>query len=714
MKSSAIFALFFGFGLALTACTPPPSTRGVSLQDSQLNSSQVSSSVEDTEYPATSTPIEIEPKAVEAADSVSITDSGNVIKEIIPDTSTEPEPMVEVSQDLSSSDSDTYNGIPVGFTDTGHAYMGNLDAPVVIEEYSDYQCPFCARFAANTMSVMKENAIANGEAVIIFYDYPLDFHPQAEAAANAARCAGETSAAAYWAMHDALFEDVGAWSIRNPSPVFIGLGEPMNLNNDFENCVAENRYADAILADLTEGLSRGVTGTPSFFLNGEMLVGAQPIQVFDQAIAALAAGEPLPQEEAQVAPSPEDVEIPPFSMPPQVVLDENYAAIMGDPEAPILIVEFTDYQCPFCSRHSAETMPRIIADMVATGRVRYALKDFPLDSIHPDARLGAVAARCAGEQDFYWEMHDEIFANQAAWGQGGMPQEGISELFTSFATGLGLDTDAFSSCLTDGRYDDLIEANLQEGLAEQVTGTPAFFLDGYFISGAQPFEVFDLVISNIEVGTIEDLFRSSYEDQVARYREQLAQQQAQQAQPAPPTGPVEISIEGDPFVGDPDAPVTIIEFTDFQCPFCARHHSNTYPALISNYVDTGFVKYVFKQFPLSFHPEADEASEAARCANDQDAYLAMHDKLFETQQEWSSNPDFMNLFVTYATDIGLDTDTFAECLNSGKYTELVQAQLQEGFELGVSGTPTFFINGNIFVGAQPLQNFAQAIDSFNE
>ena len=144
------------------------------------------------------------------------------------------------------------------------------------------------------MAAMKQNAIANGEAVLIFFDYPLDFHPQAEAAANAARCAGESGAASYWAMHDALFEDVGSWSISDPSPIFISLGEPLNLSDDFANCVAENRYVEAVRADLADGLSRGVTGTPSFFLNGEMLVGAQPIQVFDQAIEALAAGGSLP------------------------------------------------------------------------------------------------------------------------------------------------------------------------------------------------------------------------------------------------------------------------------------------------------------------------------------------------------------------------------------------------------------------------------------
>ncbi|MEM8860643.1 MAG: DsbA family protein, partial [Chloroflexota bacterium] len=423
------------------------------------------------------------------------------------------------------------------------------------------------------------------------------------------------------------------------------------------------------------------------------------------------AGGELPQEEPQETVNLDEIEIPPFQLPEQVTFSDDFAGALGDPNAPIKIVEFTDYQCPFCGRHSAETMPRIIQELVDTGRVYYILKDFPLDSIHPDARQGSVAARCAGEQDLYWEMHDAIFVNQAAWGQGGVTPEIIDQVFMGFAQDLGMDSVAFETCLTDGRYDDAIEANYQEGVAEQISGTPSFFIGGYFLSGAQPFEVFDLVVSAVEDDTIEELFREAYDSQVEEYRRQVAAQQAQQQAPQPPAGPVEVSIEGDPFIGDEDAPITIIEFTDYQCPFCVRHFENTYPAIVSNYVETGIVKYVFKDFPLNFHPEADEASEAARCANDQDRFFDMHDVLFATQQEWSGNPDHMSLFIGYAEELGLEMESFADCLNSGKYTDLVQAQLEEGFALGVTGTPTFFINGNIFVGAQPIQSFGKAIEA---
>ncbi len=707
-QNKILIAVFSTLLLLITACstTPPETTQTQAQPEAEISTS-------DDRFPATSTPITIdEPEAVlgdeEANEMINEVESDDEVVVADGDTANSPgNGLTAVGVE------ETYKDLPVGFTADGNAYIGNIDAPVVIEEYSDYQCPFCARFAGTTLAEMKASgAIANGDAVLVFYDFPLDFHPQAPAAANAARCAGEAGPAAYWAMHDALFEDLGSWSINNPNEVLVSLGNGLGIElaDGYADCVAEMRYEDAIYNDFNIGRSKGVGSTPSFFLNGNPLIGAQPIAAFDRAIGALVAGEEIPSDEPQVQ-AVEELEIPPFEMPEPVILSDEAAGELGDPDAPILIVEFTDYQCPFCSRHSAETMPVIMQELIDTGRVRYQLKDFPLDQLHPDARQGATAARCAGEQDAYWEMHDALFENQAAWGQGGLTPSAIAETFVGFASTLGLDTGAFSTCLADGRYDDLIEANFQEGAAEQVQGTPAFFIGGYFISGAQPYEVFDLVVTNIEDGTLEDIFRESYEAQVEEYRRQLAAQQQQQQQPQLPTEPVEINTDGDLFLGDENAPVTIIEFTDYGCPFCGRHFENTYPFLKANYVDTGFVKYVFKDYPLSFHPEADEASEAAHCANDQDSFVEMHEVLFANQGQWSGNPEFMSLFVDYAVEIGLDETTFADCLNSGKYRELVQENIRQGQELGVTGTPTFFINGNAFVGAQPFQSFARAIDS---
>ncbi len=583
-------------------------------------------------------------------------------------------------------------GIPVGFTETGIPYRGSIDAPVILEEFSDFQCPFCSRFSEETLPTLLQDKIATGEVVLLYYDFPLtNIHPQAMAAHNAARCAGEQGAAAYWEMHDLLFADLRAWSNANPNEAFARLGDEAGLQSEpFMACLEEMRYQEKIEEDIAYGRSRGVGSTPSFFLNDQPLVGAQPLNVFEAAISRVQQGDSI-----AAAPEPQAPAIRPT---PATILADDVAASLGDPNAPITIVEYTDYQCPFCQRYTLETKPTVIQEMVESGRVYYQLKDFPLDNIHPEARGASVAARCAGEQDQYWEMHDLIFEQQSAWSGAGA---GAVDIFAAYAADLGLAIDAFQSCQASGRFDEVIQANLDEGLALGVRGTPSFFIAGFPVSGAQPYDLFEYAVGLAEEGTLADAYAPS------------EQQQQQQQAPPTPSGPVEVNI-GDSFsIGDPDAPVVIVEFTDFQCPFCARHTEQTFPQIKADYIDTGLVRYVFKDFPLTnIHPQAVLAAKAARCAGEQDAdaYLTMHGLLFANQQAWSGQSNASELFAGYATDAGLDGEAFAACLESGTHEAAVEADLEEGVRLGVTGTPAFFLNGQLLSGAQPFDVFAQVID----
>lgn len=579
-------------------------------------------------------------------------------------------------------------GIPVGFTAEGRPYRGDLNAPVTMEAFSDFQCPYCGRFSAETLPSLLENQIANGEVVMVYYDFPLTaIHPQAAAAANAARCAGENGAVAYWAMHDRLFAAINEWSNGQANEAFAGYAEELGFGGAaFTDCLAENRHAAAVEADVALGQSRGVSSTPTFFLNDQPLIGAYPLDYFNQAIAAVGAGQAIAAEPTA---APQGPAVAPT--PASIVLTD-IAAERGQPDAPVTIVEYTDYQCPYCQRHATETMPRLVSEMIDAGRVRYVVKDFPLDSIHPDARAAAVAARCAGEQDAYWPMHDALFARQAEWaGQG----DGAAAVFATLAADLGLDGDLFAACLTSGRHDAIIQANQDEGIALGVNGTPAFFINGFPVSGAQPFELFDYAVGLAEEGTLADAYTAP----------------AAEAAPTP-SGPVEIDTEGAYSVGAADAPVVLVEFTDYQCPFCSRHYLETYPQIKANYVDTGQVRYVFMDFPLSsIHPQAQIAAEAARCAGDQDAYVTMHDTLFSRQSEWIGREDAATLFRGFAAELGLDEAAFAACLDSRTHEAAVLADLDKGAALGVDGTPAFFLNGNFISGAQPYEVFQQAIEN---
>ncbi|MGD8627431.1 MAG: thioredoxin domain-containing protein [Anaerolineae bacterium] len=165
--------------------------------------------------------------------------------------------------------------------------------------------------------------------------------------------------------------------------------------------------------------------------------------------------------------------------------------------------------------------------------------------------------------------------------------------------------------------------------------------------------------------------------------------------------------------GDPDAPVTIVEYTDYQCGYCARHALQTVPQIQEIYIDTGKVRYVVKDFPLSFHANARPAAVAARCAGAQDAYWQMHDHLFEKQTQWAGldGAKLLETFASYADVLGLDVATFKACLSSGEFDEVIAANLDEGQQAGVQGTPSFLINGRLMVGAYPFAEFQERIEA---
>lgn len=169
---------------------------------------------------------------------------------------------------------------------------------------------------------------------------------------------------------------------------------------------------------------------------------------------------------------------------------------------------------------------------------------------------------------------------------------------------------------------------------------------------------------------------------------------------------VDIGVDDDSIKGDVDAPVTIIEFSDFECPFCTRFYENTLPQIIKEYVDTGKARFVYRDFPLGFHPNAQKAAEAAECAGEQGKYYEMHDKLFDDGVSGG-----VEGFKGYAADIGLDSVEFDECLDSGEMESEVKKDMADGQQAGVSGTPGFFINDVLVSGAQPFEAFEQIIEA---
>jgi len=187
--------------------------------------------------------------------------------------------------------------------------------------------------------------------------------------------------------------------------------------------------------------------------------------------------------------------------------------------------------------------------------------------------------------------------------------------------------------------------------------------------------------------------------------------QNQQATGQNNEGPVAVPLRSEaPVLGRSDAKVTIIEFSDFQCPYCQRFFNDTFGQLKSRYIDTGGVKFVFRNFPLSgLHQNAEKAAEAAECANRQGKFWQYHDLLFKNGQSDGTGLDTASL-KKYADELGLDQNKFNQCLDNGEAAEVINKDIADGGAVSISGTPIFFINGKELVGAQPFAAFEQAIE----
>ncbi|HYO52150.1 DsbA family protein [Archangium sp.] len=368
--------------------------------------------------------------------------------------------------------------------------------------------------------------------------------------------------------------------------------------------------------------------------------------------------------------------------------------VKGNADALVTLVEFSDYQCPFCSRADG-TVKQLQKDYGS--KLRVVMKQNPL-SFHPRARPAAMAALSAGEQGKYWEYHDKLFANAKALEDADLQK---------YAEELGLDMARWKADLTNPKLASLVDADQAMAGKLGASGTPAFFINGRFLSGAQPIDNFKALIDE-ELGKAEALTRSGtpasqvYAAILAKGVESAPRNNPQaEAPPAQAYRKVDVPADA-PAFGPKDAKVTIVEWSDFECPFCGRvgptlkQIKETYPK---------DVRVVFRHQPLSFHASAKGAAEASMAAHEQGKFWEYHDKLFANQRAL----DRASL-EKYAQELGLNVGQFKAALDSGKFRAKVEADSAAGTAVGANGTPTFFVNGREFVGAQPFDNFKKIIE----
>ena len=361
----------------------------------------------------------------------------------------------------------------------------------------------------------------------------------------------------------------------------------------------------------------------------------------------------------------------------------------------VTIVEFSDFQCPFCKR-SEPTVKGVLDKYGKDVSLVWMNQPLPF---HDHAMDAATAFQAAGRQgsDKAWKLHDKMYENNTA-----LTRADIEK----YAGEVGLNTGKFKKDWDDPKIKAEVDQDSKAGTAAGANGTPTFFINGREVVGAQPADAFEKVIDDeikkadelIKGGTpLKDVYKKRIEAAA------LAPAPSAPSAPAAPEGKQNIKLGDAPVKGPAGAKVTVVAFSDFQCPFCSRA-----VPVMKQIEDEykGKVKIAFKQLPLPFHDKAHLAAEAALAANEQGKFWQMHDKLFANQQAL----DRPNL-EKYAEELGLNMTKFKAALDSGKFKDKVDSDAKEGAAVGATGTPTFFINGTKVVGAQPFDAFKTVIDT---
>jgi protein-disulfide isomerase len=372
---------------------------------------------------------------------------------------------------------------------------------------------------------------------------------------------------------------------------------------------------------------------------------------------------------------------------------------LGPKTAPVTVVIFSDYQCPYCSR--VEPTLKQLREKYGE-KVRFVWKDLALD-FHKNALPAATAARAvymAKGNEAFWKFHDKAFSNQ---------QQLSDENYKAWAAELGVTGAQLDQLKTQAEA--RVKQNMTEAQKLGIQGTPNFMIDGEALTGAQPVDKFSATIdahlkkaAELKGRGIADA--NLYAEMVKSYFKaapEAGKGEEKEEQDDPTVWKVDIGDS--PVLGKATAPVTIVVFSDFQCPFCKRVE----PALKQareTYGDK--IRIVWKDQPLPFHNRAIPAAMVAREARKEkgDAgFWAAHDKLFDGAPKLEDAD-----LLAYAKDLGLDVAKVEDAIKTSKWKPEMQKDMDQAEDLQVKGTPHSFVNGRVVNGAQPFEKFKKIID----
>jgi protein-disulfide isomerase/serine/threonine protein kinase len=371
--------------------------------------------------------------------------------------------------------------------------------------------------------------------------------------------------------------------------------------------------------------------------------------------------------------------------------------IWGDNLAPVTIVVFSDFECPFCSR--VESTLTALRSKYGERELRIVWKDYPLP-FHKNAMAAHEAAQAVfelGGSEAFWKFHASAFADQKSL---------TSTSFDRWATAAGVSASVLQRQLAGGGPSRAVQDDLDLGKRIGVKGTPAFYVNGVFLSGAQPQAKFEAAIDD------QALAARSSAVPAAEVYPTLTNKNLASPSPSPTPSPVPSAdttvynvpvSRDDPQKGPADALVTIVEFSEFQCPFCKR----VQPALEQVMTDYSDVRLVWKDNPLAFHNRAEPAAMAAREVFAQKGsvgFWKMHDLLFRDQLLDDAD------LLRFATEAGASGAKVRIAIDTNAHSPVIKDSQALASSIGAAGTPSFFINGRKLTGAQPYDQFKDLID----
>lgn len=586
----------------------------------------------------------------------------------------------------------------------GDMVAGAKEPLVTIVEFSDIQCPFCSRLANSMHEIEK----AYPEDVqVVFKHFPLDMHKNANMASQAALAAGAQGKG--WEMHDKMFENQRALGKDQllGYAAEIGVADMAKFTADLDN----GTYAAQVKADLAMGTKFAVRSTPSFFVNGKPFKGAKPVdQIKAEVEKEIAVAKKLMADKgvtrAEVyatimagakdkrAAAQQQQKAKPGAPDPKA----NYAVptddrpTYGPADAKVTIVEFSDFQCPFCSRVNP-TIEEIKKKYPNDVRLVFRQQPLPM---HKEAPGAAKAALAAHQQGKFWEMHDLLFANARALG---------ADKYKEFAGQLGLDMAKFDADMASPAIAKMLAEDQAVARQFGANGTPAFFINGRFLSGAQPVERFDALVKE-EIAKADKFIAAKGVAPADAYDE-MRKGWETKLKVAPPKPAADnkrrtVTTDGLASKGNAGAKIQIVECSDFDCPFCKRG-TDTLEAIQKEYGDK--VAVYFRNYPLPMHKNAEPAHRAGVAAQNQGKFWEMHDLLFADKSKRSEED-----FIAFAGQIGLDVDKFKKDYADPATAQRIKDDMAECSKMEVRGAPGFIINGRLMTGAQPLPRFKAVLD----